>query len=698
MKIKLRTKTIMGTASLLIFVMLISTVVVSIIVNRQNRQTSDDLINKSFTITNEFLSQRMKKQLLDTSQMAKRNEMGEKLKFINNLSGMNYSLYLDMYRKTVIAIYELSMIANLDRTTIYNTKGEFIAAVIKDGNKATLVYKLKDTIEMAEFFESDSEESNRGSWKKQSSLQGFDSQFEGVIPTTSKISFKNIGGSFGIVSYAPIIGLDYDPETDKDVMTQYGFVMTEQIPDNDLFNMIARMAGTDINIFTKDGLSAGSLKEYEIFDLNEISKIEAAQSLDNQEALFNDVIVNNQDFFQAALPVFSDSNCIAAIVSLYSKNIAKANTWQMIRILILISIICILIFLPITYLFSNSMTKPISRVAEVLKDIAEGEGDLTSRLEVKNMDEVGELAHWFNTFTAKLQEIIKEVIGNSETLGRSSSQLSELSEEMSERAVQISSNTNTVASSSKVMSSNMDSIAAAMEQASTNMGMVSSAVEEMTSTIEEIARNSEKARSVTGETVTRAQSTSVKVDELGKTATEINKVTEAITEISAQTNLLALNATIEAARAGEAGKGFAVVANEIKDLAKQTASATLEIKGQIERIQNSTTVTVSEIGEILRVINDVNDIVSTIAASVEEQSITSKEIASNVAQASQGIQEVNENVSRSTSVSSEISRDIAEVNQANEEMSNSSSQVNMSSSELTDLANELGELVNRFKV
>ena len=111
---------------------------------------------------------------------------------------------------------------------------------------------------------------------------------------------------------------------------------------------------------------------------------------------------------------------------------------------------------------------------------------------------------------------------------------------------------------------------------------------EMTSTINEIARNSEKARTITHESASRAQDVAVKVNALGNAAQEVGNVTETITEISAQTNLLALNATIEAARAGEAGKGFADVANEIKELARQTAEATLEIKGQIEGIQNST--------------------------------------------------------------------------------------------------------------
>jgi methyl-accepting chemotaxis protein len=188
------------------------------------------------------------------------------------------------------------------------------------------------------------------------------------------------------------------------------------------------------------------------------------------------------------------------------------------------------------------------------------------------------------------------------------------------------------------------------------------------------------------------------VDELGHAADEISKVTEAITEISEQTNLLALNATIEAARAGEAGKGFAVVANEIKELARQTAAATLEIKNRITGIQDSTADTVTQIEAITGVINEVNEIVGTIATAVEEQSVTSQEIANNVAQASQGIQEVNENVNQSSSVAGTISGDIAEVNSSVQEIADSSSQVNHNSDELSALSGKLRELVGRFKV
>ena len=144
------------------------------------------------------------------------------------------------------------------------------------------------------------------------------------------------------------------------------------------------------------------------------------------------------------------------------------------------------------------------------------------------------------------------------------------------------------------------------------------------------------------------------MDSLGEAAHGIGKVVETIIEISEQVNLLALNATIEAARDGDAGKGFNVVANEIKELAKQTSETTLDIKFKIKDIQDSTGSTIMGINEISGVIDNVNQIVGTIATSVEEQSAVSRKIADNISQASRGMQEVNKNINQSSIASKEI--------------------------------------------
>jgi methyl-accepting chemotaxis protein len=352
----------------------------------------------------------------------------------------------------------------------------------------------------------------------------------------------------------------------------------------------------------------------------------------------------------------------------------------------------------LAWLLSGGIIKPIKKVAAGLKDIAGGEGDLTIRLEVTSRDEVGDLAKWFNVFIDRLQRIVKEITAGVETLSLSSTDLSSISQLMSEAAQNASDKSHLVATSSEEMSTNMNNVAAASEQASSNVNIVATATEEMSATINEIAQNSEKARSVTREAVSQAQNTSVKVNELGSAAQDISKVTEVITEISEQTNLLALNATIEAARAGEAGKGFAVVANEIKELAKQTAEATQEIRQKIDGVQSSTGDTVGQIKRICEVIDEVNNIVSTIATAVEEQSVATREIANNVSQAAQGIQEVNVNVAQSSSVAGGISKEIVGVNASADEIANSSSQVNISAQDLHKLSDRLQQIVTQFKI
>jgi methyl-accepting chemotaxis protein len=361
----------------------------------------------------------------------------------------------------------------------------------------------------------------------------------------------------------------------------------------------------------------------------------------------------------------------------------------------LLVLVMILLSGLIFYFISRSITRVIQRGVLFAENMSQG--DFSQQLDIDQKDEIGTLAKALNQMTANLSTSFKEVFKGAEHLFASSTELSDISQTMSAGADQTSAKSNTVATAAEEMSANMNTVAAAVEETSINVGVVASAAEEMTATINEIAQNSEKSLHITEEAVMQSKSVSEKVGLLGKAAKEIGVVTETITEISEKTDLLALNATIEAARAGEAGKGFAVVANEIKQLAKKTADSTQDIKEKIQSIQDSATLTIGEIEQISKVIDSVNEIVSTIAAAVEEQSITTKEIAANVAQASDGVKEVAENVAQSSTVAEEVAKDIASVNQSSNEMSTSSAQVKASADELLGLAEQLKRTLEKFK-
>ncbi|MCG8614622.1 MAG: methyl-accepting chemotaxis protein [Desulfobacterales bacterium] len=347
-------------------------------------------------------------------------------------------------------------------------------------------------------------------------------------------------------------------------------------------------------------------------------------------------------------------------------------------------------------LVTRSITKPLTTGVDFAEKMAEG--DLSRDLDIDQADETGKLALAMNNMIGNLRQMISHINDGVSTLSGSSGQLSDVSETMNTESSETSDMATSVAAAAEEMSSNMNTVAAAVEETSTNVNSVSAAAEEMSATINDIAKNSEQSRGITAEAVDQANHASVKVKELGSAAEEIGQVTATITDISEQTNLLALNATIEAARAGEAGKGFAVVANEIKDLANQTADATTEIRGKIERMQGSASETATEINEIIRVITDVNDIVSTIAAAVEEQSAVTNEIAENVSQASLGIGEVTENVSQCSVVADEVAENIAKVSSASSEISNRSVNVKDTAAELSALAAKLEEMMTKFKL
>ncbi len=345
---------------------------------------------------------------------------------------------------------------------------------------------------------------------------------------------------------------------------------------------------------------------------------------------------------------------------------------------------------------TRRITHSINKASGMLADIANGDGDLTKRLEINTNDEIGEMAGWFNLFVEKLQKMIREVAEESKTVENATAKLDSVAGQMTQSSQDVYRNSNNISGAAEQMSDNISSVAAAMEETATNINMVSDAVEKMSVTIEEIARNGNRTTAVTNQAVQEAGQAVTKVQALGEAAKKIGKVTEAITEISEQTNLLSLNATIEAARAGEAGRGFAVVANEIKALAKQTTLATEEIRSNIEGIQHSTVETVDEIEKITKVIHEASDLINSIAVAVDGQSKVVRDIADSVVQASAGISEVNKNVAYTNTTAAEMAQDLTDLSQTASNMAQSNQHINESVGHLSQLAGKLDDLVGQF--
>lgn len=421
---------------------------------------------------------------------------------------------------------------------------------------------------------------------------------------------------------------------------------------------------------------------------------------------------------------------------------------------IAIGAIFLLITIGLGTWFAYRIIGSIKTMNNIMKDIAEGEGDLTKRINARGRDELGELAGWFDQFLNKLQRTVKDISENAQILNVSAEELTGVSRDMSSSSGQMATQTlgvvkatteisttiNTVADSSEEANLNVTSVSSAVEEMSATLSQVSEtstqvsentntiavALEQMSATINEVTKNTEHAANVSKTAAEKAAQTQGLMTKLGISAESVGKVVQVIDEIAEKTNLLALNASIEAARAGEAGKGFNVVANEVKDLSKQTADAIQNIVEQINEMQENTQTSINAIKEITEIINELNSVNLTIAGAVEEQSVTTNEVSQTTAEAAASIEQVSQNVrevsraaneiaSNSSSMASligninsstqgaarnasSVSRNATQLSDAVAVVSDASKKVSEKASDLSELSTELQHLVGQFKV
>ena len=336
------------------------------------------------------------------------------------------------------------------------------------------------------------------------------------------------------------------------------------------------------------------------------------------------------------------------------------------NLVILVMLISGVVLGVISYTVTRAIVKPLAEVVRVADQVANG--DLTQRLEIETGDEIGQTGRALNQAFAQMGSAIKTIAENSRSLKGASEELTSVSHQM--------------AASAEETSAQAMVVSASAEQVSHNVETVATGVEEMTASIREISDNAHDAARVATEAVEEAESTAATIARLDESSARISDVTKAITSISEQTNLLALNATIEAARAGESGKGFAVVANEVKELARETASATEEIGSRVEEIQNDTRSAVTAIGKIGTIVKRIHEIQNTIASAVEEQTATTNEISRSVTEVAGG--------------SSEIANSISGVATGTKDTASGASVAQSAAQELADMAEVLKQLVEKF--
>lgn len=354
-------------------------------------------------------------------------------------------------------------------------------------------------------------------------------------------------------------------------------------------------------------------------------------------------------------------------------------------------------------------------------------GNLTTTLSIHQEDEIGQLAAALNKMVENLRQILIIISENSSQVAASSEELSATSSEMASGAEKLATQSGTVSATTEEITTSMQTVSTTAERMSVraddisanskemfnNITSTAAAIEEMSASIQEVAENCQMASQQANQSTQASKESSEKINQLSQSSEDISKVIDIITEISEQTKLLALNATIEAARAGEAGKGFAVVANEVKDLAKQTAGATMQIADQIKNIQNQTQDVVHNINLTSEFNQKLNEITTTIAAAVEEQTAVTNEVAQTMAASASGVEKTTTAIQElATNIEDEIlgsvqeavtgveniSTNIQGVNNVAHDTSEGANAIKGAALELANLAIKLQTEVAKFSI
>ncbi len=349
-------------------------------------------------------------------------------------------------------------------------------------------------------------------------------------------------------------------------------------------------------------------------------------------------------------------------------------------------------------LFGRRLSNRILAVSGRLQSIAEGEGDLTQRLDVSVRDEVGTLAGNFNHFVENIQQTVIGIRSRAQAINGSSAALAAISDELAAGASETNQQSAIVAAAAVEVSTSMSQVSEKANEVSSGVQSATAAVEQMSGSIREVVRHAELTASTVDRASGLAKSSASTMDELNVAAQEIGRVVELIQDIAEQTNLLALNATIEAARAGDAGRGFAIVAGEVKQLASQTSGATSDIQRRVDAIQNSSALTVRSIEGFGSVINELNNSFRSISAAVEQQQQATDSISENMSKTNTAVALVAGSVRESAAATLEITRNMTAVDTNARRSSEGAAKTRDTGTALVDLTEELQDLVARFKV
>ena len=402
---------------------------------------------------------------------------------------------------------------------------------------------------------------------------------------------------------------------------------------------------------------------------------------------------------------------INEVVKEYSNySLAKVMKAKFINIVLVV--IAIIIGILAFIVLNKGITNPINRLSDDLKNLSDGNGDLTKRIEVKSKDEVGEMTIYFNTFIGDIHNIVKDIAKISNFQASNMETISYTTEELTKSTELIAMSSMDVAEGSMTQNTKLDELNDLVIKIKNHIENVSNKAKETLISSEEsqkYVRFGDKQVEIQsrelGEFVRSIKDASVTVEELNHSSEAIKTMVDLIHNVSSQTNLLALNASIEAARAGEAGRGFAVVADEIRKLAEETSSSAQKISTIVDNIGDRTIsvkVSMDELVDRTKIqeksMDTLKDKLKDILVRSNITVEKSKDIMEISSELNQEFNIISESAAEIKDVAIQNSSNTQDVASAVEEQTASFEEVSSNISSLSEMAQELKNIVSKFKI
>ena len=399
--LRLKNKLLLGALFISLVMAVTSMLAVSVVISRQYHKQSNALLDKAAKIITDNLNDRKTLLMNVSRQLARQKNLGSTIWYLGQYahSDMDRDVLFNTYQQLVMDIDKICKVAKLSQVAVYDAQGKLVAFSSSNGNLAGFVERFPaTTLQVARLKEGG--EFSRKNLQQTSGIAGIDFNLIGTWQDNAQYAI--VDNALTIESRAPITGEMFDPVSGKPQIRQLGTVVMVQSLDRDFVDYLGRLTDIKINLFTAKGYSSGSMPAYRNPDWQ---GTHAAPTI-------NQTTIGDENFFQILIPLYADHRLVGTIAALQSDATVHKNIREMVRVLILIAAASLLIMLPFAWYLADSISRPLSALSRIFRDVASGRQTLNEKLDLVNEyrgDELGDLTRSFISMNKAVSQKIEQI-------------------------------------------------------------------------------------------------------------------------------------------------------------------------------------------------------------------------------------------------------------------------------------------------